>query len=135
MAKGFFETPDVPALWGVIAALLLLDFVAVTLRFVVRRNLRQPFLADDWLMIPSLIGVTALSVLYFYGLGMKALGERWMLLPAGGVEEVMKPDYVPGFAESTDGRIVLTRRVSEIKSICTYINQLMTEYRSNTPLW
>lgn len=111
MARSFFDTPAVPTLWGVIIPFLVLDFVIVGLRFYVRRRLRQSFLADDWLMIPSLIGVTGLAVMYFYGLGTKALGYRWSLIPEGGVEDMLNPDYVPVYAESTNDRIMLTRRV------------------------
>jgi hypothetical protein len=112
MARGFFETPSLPTLWSVIIVLLVLDFFAVGLRFHVRRKLRQPYLADDWLMIPSLIGVTGICVVYFYGLGTRALGERWVLMAPGGVQQMMDPEYVPVYAESSDERIVLTRRVS-----------------------
>lgn len=112
MAGSFFDTPSVPALWGAIIPFFALSCVVVGLRFYVRRRLRQPLKVDDWLQIPSLIGVTGLAFMYFYGLRMKALGYRWSLIPEGGVEEMMELDYVPTYAEDTNDRIVLTRRVS-----------------------
>lgn len=113
MARGFFDTPSLPALWGSVIPFLVLDIIAVGLRFLARRRLRQTWLLDDWLMIPSLIGVLSLAVIYFYGLGVNALGYRWMLLPPPDAD---LDTWIPEFAEPTNDRIILTRRVSSMTS-------------------
>ena len=110
MAIRFFDTPSMTALLASIIPFLILDFVVVIARFYVRRRLRQKFMLDDWLMIPALIGVAGLASIYFYGIGSKALGYRWVLLPAPGTD-INDPNYVPETAEPGEQRIRTTRRV------------------------
>lgn len=113
----FWDTPSIPALYGSIIPFLALDVIAIVLRFVMRRRLGQKFQADDWLMFPAFTGVIGLATMYFYGLGTKSLGYRYMLLPPPGTD-MSSPDFVPDFAGPVS-RIVRTRRVS----ICTPLNR------------
>lgn len=105
----FFDTPSIPSLLGSIIPFLVLDVLAVILRFHTRRRSRQPLLADDWLMVPALVGLVGLAAMYFYGISSKALGYRWTLLPPPGAE--LDPEFVPEAVEPTEDRIQLTRRV------------------------
>ncbi|KAK7182982.1 hypothetical protein PSPO01_11081 [Paraphaeosphaeria sporulosa] len=105
----FWDTPAIPALYGSIIPFLVLDFIVIILRFVMRRRLGQKFQADDWLMLPAFAGVIGLVTMYFYGLGTKSLGYRYMLLPPAGTD-ISSPDFVPEFAGPTS-RIVRTRRL------------------------
>lgn len=41
---------------GAVIAMLVLAAVAVLLRFVARFSLRNPLMADDWLVIAALVG-------------------------------------------------------------------------------
>jgi hypothetical protein len=107
--RNFFDTPSVPSLLGSIIPFLILDVVAVLLRFHTRRSSRQPLLADDWLMVPALVGLVGLAAMYFYGISSHALGYRWTLLAPPGAE--LDPGFVPEAVESTEDRIQLTRRV------------------------
>ena len=106
----FFDTPSIPSLYGSIIPFLVLDVVVVILRFVARRRLGQKFQADDWLMLPVLLGVIGQAWMYFYGLGMKSLGYRFMLLPGPEVD-MTSEDFVPEYA-GPQSRIVRTRRVN-----------------------
>lgn len=105
----FFDTPSIPSLYGSIIPFLVLDVVVIILRFMARRQLGQKFQPDDWLMIPVFAGVIGLATMYFYGLGTKSLGYRYMLLPSPDVD-MTSEDFVPEFAGPTS-RIVATRRV------------------------
>ncbi|KAL5401104.1 hypothetical protein PMIN03_011799 [Paraphaeosphaeria minitans] len=66
-----------------------------------RKRLGQKHQADDWLMLPAFAGIIGLSTMYFYGLGTKSPGYRYMHFSSS--------DFVPGFAGPTS-RIVRTRR-------------------------
>ncbi|KAI0401687.1 hypothetical protein F4802DRAFT_579425 [Xylaria palmicola] len=60
----------------VIAAAILiplLDIVAVSLRFWARTKQREKLKADDWLMIPSIILVTAIGISITYGVAKRAI--------------------------------------------------------------
>ncbi|KAL1601466.1 hypothetical protein SLS60_006381 [Paraconiothyrium brasiliense] len=105
----FWDTPTIPALYGSIIPFLVLDVFVVVLRFTMKKRLGQKFHADDWLMIPALTGVIGLATMYFYGLGTKSLGYRYMLLPPAGTD-MSSPDFVPEFAGPIS-RIVRTRRL------------------------
>lgn len=112
----FWDTPSIPALYGSIIPFLVLDVIVIILRFVMRKRLGQKIQADDWLMVPALTGIIGLATMYFYGLGTKSLGYRYMLLPPAGVD-MGSPDFVPEFAGPTS-RIVRTRRVSLSNVLC-----------------
>ncbi|KAF2119247.1 hypothetical protein BDV96DRAFT_642284 [Lophiotrema nucula] len=106
----FWDTPSIPALYGSIIPFLVLDVFVIFLRFYTRRRLRQPFMADDYLIIPGFLGVLGLQFMWFYGLGKKALGYRVYELPPPGVD-VTNPDYSPVMVDPTGATIVLTRRL------------------------
>ncbi|KAF2634357.1 hypothetical protein P280DRAFT_511958 [Massarina eburnea CBS 473.64] len=91
----FFHKLLLGILYGFVSPFLLMSVVAVPLRFYTRRKLSQPLKLDDWLTLPSLVGVIALAVLYFYGIGSKALGYT---NPQGGIDH--------------GERITLTRRLN-----------------------
>ncbi|KAK5626604.1 hypothetical protein RRF57_002319 [Xylaria bambusicola] len=57
----YYETPG----HNIAAAVVLsvADIIAVSLRFWVRRKQSQPLKADDWLMIPALVGAWPLRAL------------------------------------------------------------------------
>lgn len=105
----FYDTPSIPALYGSIIPFLVLDVVVIALRFMARRRLGQRLQADDWIMVPAFLGAIGLSTMYFYGLGSKALGYRYALLPPPGVDPLSE-DYVPEYT-APESRIVATRRV------------------------
>lgn len=112
----FWDTPSIPALYGSIIPFIIIDVIVIILRFVMRRQLGQKFQVDDWLMLPAFSGVIGLATMYFYGLGTKSLGYRYMLLPPEGTD-MSSPDFVPEFAGPTS-RIVRTRRVSLSPAYC-----------------
>lgn len=55
MAGYYMGVPSPATIIAVLSALLALNISAVVLRFVARKKLKQPFLSDDWLTIPSLV--------------------------------------------------------------------------------
>lgn len=60
-------TPTPEAIWPTIITLLILDIITVFLRFLSRRNRKQPLLGDDWLTVISLAFVMGLASIMFYG--------------------------------------------------------------------
>jgi hypothetical protein len=56
MAEYYMGIPSPAVIISCLTILLLLDVGAVTMRFLARRKLKQRFLADDWLTVPSLVG-------------------------------------------------------------------------------
>ncbi|KAI1169854.1 hypothetical protein F4777DRAFT_571610 [Nemania sp. FL0916] len=51
----------------------LLDIVAVSLRFFARKKQKEKLKADDWLMIPSIILVTAIGISITYGVAKRSI--------------------------------------------------------------
>jgi len=81
----FFDTPSIPVILGIAVLLLVFDVLAVILRFITQHKLRQKPQVDDWLTIPSLLGVIGLSSIIFFGLSTSTLGHRWQTVdPEGG---------------------------------------------------
>ncbi|KAF2728222.1 hypothetical protein EJ04DRAFT_556908 [Polyplosphaeria fusca] len=70
----FMPIPSPEAILGVIVPLLFFDIVVVILRFYSRGKRQQPFLADDWLMLPALVLTIGLAFCIFYGIGRRSLG-------------------------------------------------------------
>ena len=62
------HAPSVPTIIGVLTFLLVLDVIAVVLRFYTRRGLRQKLQADDWLMVPIVIGTFGCAACLFHGM-------------------------------------------------------------------
>jgi hypothetical protein len=56
MAAYYLGIPSPAVIIACLTILLLLDVGAVIMRFVARRKLKQRFLTDDWLTVPSLVG-------------------------------------------------------------------------------
>lgn len=73
---------------GVTAALLVLDIVAVALRFIARRTRSQSLKADDWLSFVALLLTCGISVTLFVGVAQKALAYPTPLIPLGKRTEV-----------------------------------------------
>ncbi|KAF2475362.1 uncharacterized protein BDR25DRAFT_310754 [Lindgomyces ingoldianus] len=68
-------TPPPPkAIWGTVIVLLVLDIIAVILRFAARRRLKQKLQLDDWLTATSLLLVFGCASIMLYGLATKTLG-------------------------------------------------------------
>ena len=61
------DAPSIPTIIGVITFLLVLDVVAVALRLYARRGLKQKLRADDWLMVPIIIGIFGCAACLFHG--------------------------------------------------------------------
>lgn len=60
----------------VIAAAILisvLDIVAVSLRFWARKKQKEKLKADDWLLIPSIILVTAIGISITFGVAKRSI--------------------------------------------------------------
>jgi hypothetical protein len=62
------HAPSVPTIIGVLSFLLSLNVVAVFLRFYARRGLGQKLQADDWLMVPAIIGTFGCAACLFHGM-------------------------------------------------------------------
>ncbi|KAF2248537.1 hypothetical protein BU26DRAFT_605986 [Trematosphaeria pertusa] len=68
-------TPPSPTgIWSTIIILVVLDIIAVVLRFSARRRLKQKLQIDDWLCAVSLVLVFGCASIWFYGLSTKSLG-------------------------------------------------------------
>jgi hypothetical protein len=80
----FSQKPSIPAFIVTIAIFLLLDVLAVALRFLTRRKLRLRCQLDDWLTIPSLLGAIGLSSIIFFRIEKFERGYRWQTIDAHG---------------------------------------------------
>lgn len=103
----YMDIPGPAAILGSVIPLLLLDVLAVSLRFYARRKRRQPLQIDDWLTIPALIMVCALSSIMFFGIHTKALGYAAVPVPE---TELATRSAV----DAADWTIVTARRVRHI---------------------
>jgi hypothetical protein len=56
MAGYYMGVPSPTTIFLCLSILPVLNLGAVTLRFSARKKLKQPFEADDWLTVPSLVG-------------------------------------------------------------------------------
>ncbi|KAI1743832.1 hypothetical protein F4680DRAFT_444529 [Xylaria scruposa] len=65
------------------AAILLplLDIIAVALRFWARTKYREAIKADDWLMLPATILVTAIGISVTYGVAKGAIAHPTEIPP------------------------------------------------------
>jgi hypothetical protein len=102
----YMDIPGPPAILGSVIPLLVLDVLAVSLRFYARRKRRQALQMDDWLTIPALIMVCGLSSIMFYGIHSKALGYAAVPVPE---TELAARSAV----DASDWTIVTARRVSK----------------------
>ncbi|KAJ4304515.1 hypothetical protein N0V90_000041 [Kalmusia sp. IMI 367209] len=71
------HAPSVPTIIGVITFLLVCNVFAVALRFYTRRALGQRLQADDWLMVPIMIGTFGAAACLFHGLRRGSMGYRF----------------------------------------------------------
>lgn len=62
------HAPSVPTIIGALSFMLLLNVLAIFLRFYARRGLGQRLQADDWLMIPAIIGTFGCAACLFHGM-------------------------------------------------------------------
>ncbi|KAI0157915.1 hypothetical protein GGR52DRAFT_576885 [Hypoxylon sp. FL1284] len=81
---------------AVAIALIIVDIIAVGLRFWTRRVQRNPPRADDWLMIPATIVTIGIGIDQLYGVSRKGLGY-WTEIPpgyTGSEEDLVTPQIV-----------------------------------------
>ena len=108
----YMDIPGPAAILGSVIPLLLLDVLAVLLRFYARRKRRQPLQIDDWLTIPALIMVCSLASIMFYGIHTKTLGYAAVPVPE---TELAARSAV----DAADWTIVTARRVRKWNSTIT----------------
>ncbi|CAI6336764.1 unnamed protein product [Periconia digitata] len=70
----YLGVPSPATIIGTLTSLLILDILAVALRFVVRKSRKQRLQADDWLTIPALIVTIGMSTNLFWGVRTRKLG-------------------------------------------------------------
>ncbi|KAH8881937.1 plasma membrane protein Pth11-like protein [Thozetella sp. PMI_491] len=75
--QSYYQTPGHLVAAAVI--LSVIDITAVVLRIFARKKQKQPFKADDWLMIPATVFTVGIAVDLIYGVAKQSLAYRFLL--------------------------------------------------------
>ncbi|EAT88216.1 hypothetical protein SNOG_04456 [Parastagonospora nodorum SN15] len=81
MATVYFETGK--HLTAASISLMVVDIIAVAFKFWVRLRLKQPLMADDWLLVPATVLSIGLGAMLTYGVSQGALGGSIDIPPGG----------------------------------------------------
>ncbi|KAH4802903.1 hypothetical protein HBI81_084900 [Parastagonospora nodorum] len=98
MATVYFETGK--HLTAASISLMVVDIIAVAFKFWVRLRLKQPLMADDWLLVPATVLSIGLGAMLTYGVSQGALGGSIDIPPGG-----------DGRAELEMARLTLGRKI------------------------